>query len=141
MKQVVQRANPRWQKQRLECPSLGALPGHMAGLTTAPAQTRERTGWGAIARLEINETLRRLTRIAHTAFATFNTDTNHGISWASKVFTRRLPLNRNRQSSSDPQTRLNHNLRRRMKRSRYQFRLEDHKATLRSLSSAGAGQI
>ena len=46
----------------------------MAGLTTAPAQTRERTGWGAMARLEINRTLRRLTRIPHTAVATFSTD-------------------------------------------------------------------
>ena len=53
---------------------MGALPGHMAGLTTAPAQTRERTGWGVMARLAIKATLRRLTRIAHTAVTTFNTD-------------------------------------------------------------------
>jgi len=61
--------------------------------------------------------------------ARFSQDDYHYAQWG------------NRQSSSDPHTRLNHNLRRRMKRSRYQFRLEDHETTVRSLSSAGAGQM
>lgn len=41
MKQVVQRANPL-QKQKLEGSSLGALPGHMAGLTTDADDTDQR---------------------------------------------------------------------------------------------------
>ena len=39
MKQALQRANPS-QKQKLEGSSLGALPGHMTGLTTDQREDR-----------------------------------------------------------------------------------------------------
>lgn len=62
--------------------------------------------------------------------ARFSQDDSHYTQWG------------NCQSCSDPQTKLNHNLRRRMKRPRYQFRVEDHKGThYRSLSSAGTRQM